>query len=219
MQCNCRAGGNGDSMAELMTEICAFPGCERPVVPGPEGAGRPARYCELPGHTAQTAFRERRRRAAAGEGDDGDAERDGGDRPVSLAAMSLRALASKLSGDLQRTSADLERTREVIGVLTDTEQLEAELAAVRADTQAEVSHVAQQQAAARRERMEADEAAEAALRAAQQAEQHAQAAAREAQTRAEEAERSAQDAIVRAEAGRRPHRRRPRPRPATPATR
>ena len=159
----------GDSMAELTTEICAFAGCERPVVPGPEGAGRPARYCELPGHNAQTAFRERRRRAAAGEGDDGDAERDGGDRPVSLAAMSLRALASKLSGDLQRTSADLERTREVIGVLTDTEQLEAELAAVRADTQAEVSHAAQQQAATRRERMEADEAAEAALRAAEEA--------------------------------------------------
>src|SRR5450755_5060851 len=167
-------------MAELTTEICAFPGCERPVVPGPEGAGRPARYCELLGHNAQTAFRERRRRAAAGEGDDGDAERDGGDRPVSLAAMSLRALAGKLSGDLQRTSADLERTREVIGVLTDTEQLEAELAAVRADTQAEVSHAARQQAATRRERMEADEAA----RELAEREQHAQAAAREAQTRA-----------------------------------
>src|SRR5664279_4538630 len=52
-------------MAELTTEICAFPGCERPVVAGPEGAGRPARYCELPGHNAQTAFRERRRGAAA----------------------------------------------------------------------------------------------------------------------------------------------------------
>ena len=51
-------------------------------------------------------------------------------------------------------------------MLTDSEQLEAELAAVRADTQAEVSHAAQQEAAARRERMQADEAAEPALRAA-----------------------------------------------------
>ena len=54
--------------------------------------------------------------------------------------------------------------RQISGVLSDTEQLEAELAAVRADTQAEVSHAAQQQTAARRERMEADEAAEAASR-------------------------------------------------------
>ena len=89
-------------MAEITTEICAFPGCERPVAPGPEGAGRPVRYCELPEHNAQTAFRERRRRAAAGEIDDGEREHAGGDRPVSLAAMTLRALASRLSGDLER---------------------------------------------------------------------------------------------------------------------
>ena len=150
-------------MAEVTTEICAFPGCERPVAPGSEGVGRPARYCELPEHNAQTAFRERRRRAAVGESDDGEREHAGGDRPVSLAAMTLRALAGRLAGDL-------ERTREVIAVLTDTEQLEAELAAVRADTQAEVSHAAQQEAAARRERMEADEAAESALRATEEAE-------------------------------------------------
>jgi len=184
-------------MAETTSEVCAFPGCERPVAPGPEGAGRPARYCELSEHNAQTAFRERRRRAAAGEGDDGAGEPVGGDRPVSLAAMSLRALAGKLSGDLQRTAVDLERTREVIGLLTDTEQLEAELAAVRADTQAEVSRAAQQRAVAWRERMEADEAAEAALRAAQDAEQRAReladreqradARAREAEARADEA--------------------------------
>src|SRR5450631_3971623 len=46
--------------------------------------GRPPRYCDLPEHTAQTAFRERRRRATAGEFD-GDEDRAGGERPVSLA--------------------------------------------------------------------------------------------------------------------------------------
>src|ERR1700678_3710058 len=131
-------------MTEQATETCGFPGCGRPIAPAPEGAGRPSAYCELPEHNAQTAFRERRRRTAAGEPSAQDGER-GWDRPVSLAAASLRGLASRLAGDL-------ERPREAIAVLTDTEQLEAELAAVRADTQAEVSHAAQQEATARRER-------------------------------------------------------------------
>jgi hypothetical protein len=110
---------------QVSVEMCAFPGCERPVVAGPEGAGRPARYCELAEHNAQTAFRERRRREAAGESD--TVERPGGDRPVSIAGASLRMVATRLAGDL-------ERTREAIALLTDSEQLEAELAAVRADT-------------------------------------------------------------------------------------
>jgi colicin import membrane protein len=194
----------GAAVRELTTEMCAFPGCERPVAPAPEGAGRPSRYCEQPEHNAQSAFRERRRRAGAGELDGSEgAEQGRGDRPVSLAGATLRAVAARLV-------ADLERTRDALGVLTDTEQLEAELAAVRADTQAEVSHAAQHEAAARRERMEADEAAESALRAAAEAEERARAASErereaearggDAQVRAEEAERAAQDALARADA-------------------
>ena len=55
----------------------------------------------------------RRRRAPGG------AEQSGGDRLVSLAGATFRAVA------------DLERTRDALDVLTDTEQLEAELAAAR----------------------------------------------------------------------------------------
>ena len=77
-------------MNELTTEMCAFPGCERPVAPAGEGAGRPSRYCEQPGHNAQSAFRERRRRAATGELDGSEAEQGGGERPVSLAGATLR---------------------------------------------------------------------------------------------------------------------------------
>ena len=189
-------------MAELTSEKCGFPGCERPIAPAPEGAGRPSRYCELPEHNAQSAFRERRRRADAGEGDVED-ERAGGERPVSLAGATLRHVAARLAGDL-------ERTRDALAVLTDSEQLEAELAAVRADTHAEISSAAQQEAAARRERMQADEAAEAALKAAEEAELRTQAAteaqrdaearAGDAEARAEQAERTAQDAVARAEA-------------------
>ena len=161
-------------MEQLSVEMCAFPGCERPVVPGPEGAGRPARYCELAEHNPQSAFWERRRREAAGESDAG-VERPGGDRPVSIAGASLRSVAVRLAGDL-------ERTREAIALLTNSEALEAELAAVRADTQAEVSHAAQQEAIAHRERMQADDAAEAALKAAQQAHGREQAALAREQT-------------------------------------
>ena len=94
-------------------------------------------------------------------------------------------------------------------MLSDSEQLEAELAAVRADTQAEISHAAQQEAIARRDRMQADTAAEQALQAGEQArareqaaverEQAAEARASEAKLRAEQAERQAQDAIAQAE--------------------
>jgi hypothetical protein len=55
------------------------PGCQLPVAPAPEGAGRPSRYCQNPAHNAQSAFRERRRRAAAGEVDEA-AEAGGGVR-------------------------------------------------------------------------------------------------------------------------------------------
>src|SRR5450755_3445185 len=177
-------------MAELTTEICAFPGCERPVVPGPEGAGRPARYCELPEHNAQTAFRERRRRAAAGELEGDDPDRGGGERPVSLAIASIGSLAKRLADDMART-------RELLAVLPDTEQREAELAAVRADAQAEVSSAAQLEAAARRERLEAAEAAEAALAAgaqAQEAERAASERARSAEARERDARATAEDA-------------------------
>jgi hypothetical protein len=55
-------------------------------------------------------------------------------RPVSIGAtLRAQSVATRLAG------RDLERAREAIALLTDSEQLEAELAAVRADTQAEVS--------------------------------------------------------------------------------
>ncbi|MGA2928449.1 MAG: hypothetical protein ABSG43_21140 [Solirubrobacteraceae bacterium] len=66
-------------MAVLETGTCRFPGCDRPVEPAGETVGRPPRYCDLPEHNAQTAFRERRRRAAGGER---DGDQRGGERPA-----------------------------------------------------------------------------------------------------------------------------------------
>lgn len=78
-----------------------------------------------------------------------------------------------------RLAGDLQRTRETLGVLTDSEQLEAESVAVRADTQAEVSRATQREAGAQRERMHAHElAAESALVAAPAARKQARRRAR-----------------------------------------
>jgi hypothetical protein len=84
-------------MAALETETCRFRGCERPVEAAAETVGRPPRYCELPEHNAQTAFRERRRRAASGELDGDDHDWAGGERPVSLAIASIGSLAKRLA--------------------------------------------------------------------------------------------------------------------------
>src|SRR6266571_7127246 len=46
---------------------CAYPGCTQPAAP-PTGPGRPPEYCEGRGHTKVTAWRERRRLAAAAAG-------------------------------------------------------------------------------------------------------------------------------------------------------
>jgi hypothetical protein len=43
----------GALMSELETDVCVFPGCERPVARAPESAGRPSRYCDLAEHHAQ----------------------------------------------------------------------------------------------------------------------------------------------------------------------
>src|ERR1039458_9065904 len=177
-------------MAALETEACRSPGCDRPVQDAAEAVGRPPRYCDLPDHNAQTAFRERRRRAASGEIDRDDPDQAGGERPVSLAIASIGQAARRLQDDRARP-------RELLALVSDSGQLEAELAAVRADAKAEVSSAAQHEAAARRERLEADEAAAAALGAATQAQAAEQAAgerARDAEARERDAYAAAEDA-------------------------
>src|SRR6059058_1628610 len=85
------------------SELCQFPGCSRPVAPPPPGGGRPSRYCELTDHNAQTAFRERKRLAALAEPDDDADQGEGrGERPVSLAAASLRTVVDTFHRDLAR---------------------------------------------------------------------------------------------------------------------
>src|SRR4051794_41442874 len=119
---SCVHDGPGGPMPD--PELCQFPGCSRVAAPPPERGGRPSRYCELPGHNAQTAFRERKRLAAVAEPDDQEDE-GRGERPVSLAAASLRMVVDTFHRDLGRAL-------EAVEVLRDAEHLEAELASVRA---------------------------------------------------------------------------------------
>src|SRR3954468_4109030 len=179
-------------------ELCQFPGCSRPMAAPPPGGGRPSRYCELSEHTAQTAFRERKRLTALAEPDDDGEQGDGrGERPVSVAAASLRTVVDTFHRDLGRAL-------EAVEVLRDAEHLEAELASVRADAQAVVGQAEQRAAGAERARAQADEAAEAAIEEARTAAVRAAAAedqaAAAAQARAEAEERAEDAERARAEA-------------------
>jgi hypothetical protein len=171
--------------SDVDQQTCGFPSCERPVAPAGESGGRPPRYCDRADHNAQSAFRARRRRpedpATAG------GPSDGGERPVSLAAMTLRGVA-------QRFAEDLQRGLDALQVLTDVEQLEAELASVRADTHAEVSRAEQRAATEQRARIEASEAAEDALAATEEARARADASQAQADAALEHARSSSHDA-------------------------
>src|SRR3954471_24839239 len=204
MLCDETIAPERDQMADA--ELCQFPGCSRPMAAPPPGGGRPSRYCELSEHTAQTAFRERKRLTAFAEPDDDGEQGDGrGERPVSLAAASLRTVVDTFH-------RDLDRALEAVDVLRGAEHLEAELASVRADAQAMVGQAEQRAALAERSRVQADEAAEAAIEdanatsaraAADEGQATAAAAARaQAEARAEDAGRASAEAQAAAEAAR-----------------
>jgi hypothetical protein len=58
--------------------------------------GHPPRYCDLPQHNAQTAFRARRRRAVGGELEGDDPDQAGGERPVSRRACDAREVSERI---------------------------------------------------------------------------------------------------------------------------
>src|ERR1035438_749765 len=95
----CHAGVSMRNPEIIETELMG----ERPVEAAAETVGRPPRYCDLLEHNAQTAFRERRRRAASGEFESDDRDQAGGERPVSLAMASIGVLAKRLGDDMART--------------------------------------------------------------------------------------------------------------------
>ena len=86
--------------ADIVT--CKFPGCQNPPEPATDRPGRPPGYCADKAHNATTAWRERKRIAAAERGTTtNEAETD---QPVTMARLTgaellrqMRALADTLT--------------------------------------------------------------------------------------------------------------------------
>jgi chromosome segregation ATPase len=184
---------------------CKHPGCTEPAATA-SGPGRPPEYCEGRGHTKVTAWRERRRLAAAAAGiTAGPADTD---TPVTMARVTGAELLRLLRVEADRVSDIATRLRQAVETVTDPTAAEAEVEAVRAAAEqraaaAEARAAAAEQRAAEADqwRAEADSAADemtAQLASAQARADQAQAACAAAETDRDAAtEHARQDAAAR----------------------
>ena len=143
---------------------CKYPGCGEPAAHS-SGPGRPPEYCEGRGHTKVTAWRERRRLAAAAAGT--MASPADTDTPVTMAKVTGAELLRLLRAEADRVADIADRLREAVETVTDPTAAEAEVEAVRAAAEqravaAEARAAAAEQRAAEADqwRAEADAAAE-----------------------------------------------------------
>ena len=107
--------------------MCKFPGCDQPAASA-AGPGRPPEYCEGRGHTKVTAWRERRRLAAAQAGTTTAADTD---RPVTHARLTGTELLRSLRTEADRVAGIADQLRDAIETLTDPTAAEAEVEAAR----------------------------------------------------------------------------------------
>src|ERR1700691_1070800 len=107
---------------------CRYPGCEEP----PETADRPGRppgFCADPAHDKISAWRERRRIAAAEHGAvTTDAETE---QPVTMARGTGAERLRSLRAEADRVSGIADRLREAIATVGDPTAAEVELEAMR----------------------------------------------------------------------------------------
>src|SRR6266700_8262000 len=89
---------------------CKFPGCGQPAARA-AGPGRPPEYCEGRGHTKVTAWRERRRLAAAEAGTATSADTD---RPVTHARVTGAELLRLLRAEADRVQGSAGQLRDAI---------------------------------------------------------------------------------------------------------
>lgn len=153
------------------------------------GPGRPPEYCEGRGHTKVTAWRERRRLAAAAAGN--AASPAGTDTPVTMTRVTGAELLRLLRAEADRVSDIAARLREAVETVTDPTAAEAELEAIRAAAEQRAATAEARAAAAEQRAAEADQwRAEADAVAEEMATQLAAAQARADQA---EATRAAAD--------------------------
>src|SRR5260370_6645037 len=108
---------------------CKYPGCDQPAARA-IGPGRPPEYCEGRGHTKVTAWRERRRLAAA-EAGTGTSAADI-ENPVTMARVTGAELLRSLRAEADRVAGIADRLREAVATVADPTAAEVEVAAVRA---------------------------------------------------------------------------------------
>src|SRR5580698_8083348 len=131
---------------------CKYPSCDQPAAK-PSGPGRPPEYCEGRGHTKVTAWRERRRLAAAGIA----ASPAGTDTPVTMAKVTGTELLCLLRAEADRIAGIADRLREAVDTMTDPTAAEAEAEAVRAAAEQRAATAAARAAAAGQRAAEADQ--------------------------------------------------------------
>src|ERR1700678_117822 len=108
---------------------CKHPGCTEPAAPS-AGPGRPPEYCEGRGHNRVSAWRERRRLAAAQAGTtSGPADTD---NPVTMAKVTGAGLLRMPRAVADRVAGIADRLREAVETVTDPTAAEAEVEAIRA---------------------------------------------------------------------------------------
>jgi len=166
---------------------CKHPGCAEPAATA-TGPGRPPEYCQGRGHTKVTAWRERRRLAAAAVG----ITAGPADTPVTMARVTGAELLRLLHAEADRISDIAARLRQAVETVTDPTAAEAEVEAVRAAAEQRAAAAEARAAAAEQRVAEADQwRAEADAAAEEMAAQLADAQARADQA---EAARTAADA-------------------------
>src|ERR1017187_1153562 len=124
---------------------CKHPGCTEPAVPA-AGPGRPPEYCEGRGHTKVTAWRERRRLAAAQAGITASPADTG--NPVTMARAPGAELLRMLRAEADRVSGIADRLREAVETVTAPTAAEAEVEAVRAAAEQRAAEAGQWRAEA-----------------------------------------------------------------------
>src|SRR6204780_5642864 len=131
--------------------VCKFPGCGQSAAPA-AGPGRPPEYCEGRGHTKVTAWRERRRLAAAGTA----ASSADTDTPVTMAKVTGAELLRLLRAEADRVAGIADRLRDAIETVADPTAAEAEVEAVRAAAEQRAATAEARAAAAEQRAAEAD---------------------------------------------------------------
>ena len=114
----------GNTVPATARNTRKHPGCGQPTAPA-SGPGRPPEYCEARGHNRVSAWRERRRLAAAQAGITASPADSG--TPVTMGRVTGAELLRQLRAEADRVADIADRLREAVETVTDPTAAEAEV--------------------------------------------------------------------------------------------